>query len=55
MGGPCGHSRSQNLVVLVWLEVLDEKMAGGVLSTVSMSPPRFPPALLVKDTGDFLT
>ena len=41
-------SRSRTLVAFVWLEVLVEKMARGVLSAVLMSPTRFPPALLVK-------
>ena len=42
-------------MAFVWLEVLDEKMVGGVLSAVLMFLPRFPPALLVKKKGDFLT
>ena len=37
MSGPCVHLHSQILVAFDWLEVRDEKMAGGVLSAVLMS------------------
>ena len=46
VGGPCCHSRLQILVAIVWLEVLIENMAGGIVSAVlMMQPPQGAPQI----------